>query len=112
MATSSAPAEPSSDPLSRLRISRPDAKSQPPRGGGWIRWLVVIVVLLGAIGGGGALAIKQGWISVGKDWLAVPEMIQSRPEVRLATVTVETGRSAEALVVATGYLESRRQARI
>src|SRR5205823_5146518 len=33
-------------------------------------------------------------------------------EVRLATVTVETGRSAEALVVATGYLESRRQAKI
>lgn len=62
--------------------------------------------------GGFSLASKNGWISVGKNWLTVPEMIQSRPEVRLASVTVETGRSAEALVVATGYLESRRQAKI
>lgn len=30
----------------------------------------------------------------------------------MATVTVESGRSADALVVATGYLESRRQAKI
>jgi RND family efflux transporter MFP subunit len=62
--------------------------------------------------GGAALAYKNGWLTVGKDWLTMPEMIQSRLEVRLASVTVETGRSAEALVVATGYIESRRQARI
>jgi RND family efflux transporter MFP subunit len=49
---------------------------------------------------------------LGGSWLTVPEIIQSRPEVRLASVTVETGRSADATVVATGYLESRRQAKI
>lgn len=71
-----------------------------------------MVVLLAACVGGAALAYKNGWLTVGKDWLTMPEMIQSRLEVRLASVTVETGRSAEALVVATGYIESRRQARI
>ncbi len=42
----------------------------------------------------------------------VPEIMQNRVEVRLASVTVQKGRSADAVVVATGYLESRRQARI
>ena len=42
----------------------------------------------------------------------VPEAIRSLPEVRVGRVTVERGRSADALVVATGYLESRRQAMI
>jgi RND family efflux transporter MFP subunit len=38
--------------------------------------------------------------------------MQSRPEVRLVAVSVETGRAGDATVVATGYLESRRQAKI
>lgn len=42
----------------------------------------------------------------------VPEIMQNRIEVRLASVTVQQGRSADAVVVASGYLESRRQARI
>lgn len=112
MATSSAVANPSSDALTKLRISR-DA-SAPKRS--WFRQLInvliVVVVLLGIIGGSLWLAMKNGLIAGGKNWLSVPEMMQSRPEVRLGTVTVETGRSAEALVVATGYLESRRQAKI
>ncbi len=108
MSVSSPPVSSSPDALSKLRISR----SAPPPRRSWPKWLFGIVVLL-AIGlGGFALASKNGWGSVGKNWLTVPEMIQSRPEVRLGSVTVETGRSAEALVVATGYLESRRQARI
>jgi RND family efflux transporter MFP subunit len=44
------------------------------------------------------------------DW--VPDAIKKRPEVRLIEMTVQSGRSADAVVVATGYLESRRQARI
>lgn len=112
MTTTSAGADPSSDALAKLRISR----SEPAVKRSWLRRLlkalVVIAVLLGLVGGGVAIAFKNGWIAGGKNWLTVPEMIQSRPEVRLATVSVETGRSAEALVVATGYLESRRQAKI
>ena len=37
---------------------------------------------------------------------------EPRLEVRVANVSVQTGRSADAVVVATGYLESRRQAKI
>ncbi len=51
----------------------------------------------------------------GASWnelVVVPEAIQQRPEVRLAKVTIERGRAADATVVATGYLESRRQAKI
>jgi RND family efflux transporter MFP subunit len=46
----------------------------------------------------------------GAGWM--PEMLQNRTEVRLTSVTVQKGRSADAVVVATGYVESRRQARI
>jgi RND family efflux transporter MFP subunit len=112
MATPSAGVEPGTDALARLRIER----AQPRRRSFWSRWWVkaflTLLVLAGIGAGGVALAVKQGWVVLNKNWLPVPEAIQSRPEVRLASVTVETGRSAEALVVATGYLESRRQARI
>lgn len=46
------------------------------------------------------------------DMTKLLESIRPREEVRLAIVSAETGRSADALVVATGYLQSRRQARI
>ncbi|MBC7818249.1 MAG: efflux RND transporter periplasmic adaptor subunit [Planctomycetaceae bacterium] len=112
MSTSSASAEPATDALARLRIER----AQPRQRSFWSRWWVkaflMLIVLLGIGAGGVALAVKNGWVVLNKNWLPVPEMMQSRPEVRLASVTVETGRSAEALVVATGYLESRRQAKI
>lgn len=52
---------------------------------------------------------------LGDDWLVlldVPDVMKSRPEVRLVRVNIEKGRSADATVVATGYLESRRQAKI
>jgi RND family efflux transporter MFP subunit len=39
-------------------------------------------------------------------------MLEPRIEVQVANVSVHTGRSADAVVVATGYLESRRQAKI
>lgn len=108
MSVSSPPASSSPDALAKLRISR----STPPPRRSWPKVLFGLAMLLATGLGGFSLASKNGWISVGKNWLTVPEMIQSRPEVRLASVTVETGRSAEALVVATGYLESRRQAKI
>src|SRR4029078_8005603 len=37
---------------------------------------------------------------------------ESRLEVRTASVSVQTGRAADAVVVATGYLEYSRQAKI
>jgi RND family efflux transporter MFP subunit len=96
------------DALSRLRIQRP---VELPRSG-WARWLwraVWLVILLAIAGGGMALWQRGG---MDQEWLQVPEAIRPRVEVRVAAVTVESGRSADALVVATGYLESRRQAKI
>jgi RND family efflux transporter MFP subunit len=40
------------------------------------------------------------------------ESVRSKPEVRVVLASVEEGRSADATVVATGYLQSRQQARI
>lgn len=73
---------------------------------------LVLIVVLAVAGTGVVLAYRNGLISTGTNWTSVPEMMQSRPEGRLASVTAESGRSADATVVATGYLESRRQARI
>jgi RND family efflux transporter MFP subunit len=42
----------------------------------------------------------------------VPDAIKQRPEFRVVKPVVERGRAADATVVASGYLESRRQARI
>ncbi|MBC8115872.1 MAG: efflux RND transporter periplasmic adaptor subunit, partial [Candidatus Saccharimonas sp.] len=112
MAVSSAEASPPADALAKLRIQR----AEPQLKNSWLkrslRMLLVAAVLLGTAVVGVALAYSNGWLVVGKNWLAVPEIMQSRLEVRLASVTVESGRSADATVVATGYLESRRQAKI
>ena len=109
-----APSEPVRDALATLRIDR-SAPSQT-QGGGWQRWMGILLVLLLLAGGGYIGAIKAGWVkasstSVG-DWLAVPDIIKNRPEVRVVRLVIESGRSADATVVATGYLESRRQAKI
>jgi RND family efflux transporter MFP subunit len=72
----------------------------------WLMWLV-IPVLLG--GGVFVLGTQRGWIP---DADRLMEAVRAKPEVRTATVSLETGRSADATVVATGYLESRQQARI
>ena len=61
-------------------------------------------------------AVRAGWLnpglSVAGNWLSVPDIIKTRPEVRVTRPVIESGRAADATVVATGYLESRRQARI
>jgi RND family efflux transporter MFP subunit len=108
----SAGAKSSVDPLAKLRIER----APPPARRSWIqqlfRGVFFLVVLFGCLAAGLVLAGRNGWIAAGAGWLDVPEMIQSRMEVRFASVSVESGRAAEAVVVATGYLESRRQAKI
>jgi RND family efflux transporter MFP subunit len=112
MSVPAAKADQSLDALSKLRIQRTESRAGPSWFARTLKLLLVLAVLLGVVVAGGVLATKNGWLTVGKDWVTVPDMMQSRTEVRLATVTVETGRSGDATVVATGYLESRRQARI
>jgi RND family efflux transporter MFP subunit len=106
--SSSTPKE-SRDALASLRINRA-AETNRRSGKPWWKAALALIVL----GVGGWLAYR--W-SDGSDLLSnqsqwVPEIMQNRIEVRLASVTVQKGRSADAVVVATGYLESRRQAKI
>ena len=112
MATSSARTDPSSDALSRLRIQR----AEPGRKSSWSKWLFRMVLgstaVLGVAVVAFVLAYKNGGESPGTNWLTIPEIMRSRIEVRVAQVTVESGRSADATVVATGFLESRWQAKI
>lgn len=99
----------SSDALARLRIKRSEEQPRPAsKRRGW-RVLGVLVLLVPLLLLGVWLVVQSGWADA---WLTVPDAIRPRVEVRVAAVTVETGRSGDALVVATGYLESRRQAKI
>lgn len=72
--------------------------------------ICLLVTLVGCIG----FSIKLGWLRVEswQGWLTIPDAIKNRPEVRVVRPVIERGRSADATVVATGYLESRRQAKI
>lgn len=101
------------DALSALRIQRPDESSRkaPPRRR-WLRNLIGAAIFLGIAAGGLFAAFNAGWLDGAPRWLQVPDIIQKHVEVRVTQPTIELGRSAEALVVASGYLESRRQARI
>jgi RND family efflux transporter MFP subunit len=107
--------KPARDALATLKIDRSDGARPRARGGWWRRLLILFVVLIVAslalMG-----AIRAGWIQPGSsaanDWLSIPDIIKNRPEVRVVRPVVESGRAADATVVATGYLESRRQARI
>jgi RND family efflux transporter MFP subunit len=94
------------DPLASLRIPR----SEPPRPSGyrvrrWLRRLVVLALLIGLASLGLFAASQSGLLNVA-------EALQPRQEVRVGSVSVVTGRAGDAVVKATGYLESRRQARI
>ncbi len=105
--------EPRRDPLASLRIDRSSPPRRQRRLGVWLTGALLIVLLgLCLLGAGVA-----GWF--GEDsskslsgWIEVPDAIKSRPEVRVVRPVVEKGRAADATVVASGYLESRRQAKI
>ncbi len=107
---------PQRDPLASLRIERPESRPErPPRRG---RWWIALLILLAAAGATFRYGATHGWSFPG--WMNVaetssswvPDIIQNRPEARLVSVVVEKGQSADAVVVATGYIESRRQAKI
>ena len=97
----------SRDALASLRINR---EPEVRRSGRW--WKVLLFLALLGAGGwfGYKYANENGMLGDQAQW--VPEIMQNRVEVRLETVKIQKGRSADAVVVATGYLESRRQARI
>jgi len=97
------------DSLSRLRIQRDAVRPRRSLLGRLFRSLIILCFFIGGAAGLVVLAQSRGWLP---DTKKLTESLQSRPEVRIATVSLEKGRSADALVVATGYLESRRQARI
>ncbi len=115
MTMQTAPNQPSRDALATLKIDR-SGTTRAAKSGGGLRWFVTLVVVLLLAAGGYFAAVKAGWVnpeatSAG-DWLVVPDAMKSRPEVAVVRPVVERGRSADATVVATGYLESRRQAKI
>lgn len=96
------------DPVAALRISRTPTPRRPGRARRWLIRLTVLIVLAGVLAGGLYVANLRGMLNV-RD---VVESLQPRVEVRITTVSVQTGRAGDAVVVATGYLESRRQAKI
>ena len=101
-----------SDALAKLRIKHADVAPRPRWGSRLAKLAVAATTLLVVSVSALALAQRSGLLSSEHAWLSVPDAIRSRTEVRVAAVTVQSGRSADATVVATGYLESRRQAKI
>jgi len=109
---------PKRDALASLRIERDEPK-QSRRGGKnqrrrrrrWPWALLLLLVMCGGLGYGYAtekIALPE---QVSKStWM--PDIMQNRIEVQLESVEVQRGRSADAVVVATGYLRSHRQAGI
>lgn len=84
------------DPLSKLRINR-----EPRRKSRFWSNALVTLLFLGSFGGVGYWV----WWQYGTDFLF-------KPEVKVGVVSRETGAAADAVLTATGYLESRRQSKI
>lgn len=98
------------DSLAALRIRREDRHAGSySRKGGPGKWLVAVVLLL-LLGVGAWFARPMLANLAEREW--IPDAVRSRPEVRVSKVVVEVGRAADAVVVATGYIESYRQANI
>ena len=74
-----------------------------------LRFLFFVILVAVLLAGGAFLAQTNGWLPNMDRML---ESVRPKPEVRVSIVSVETGRSADATVVATGYVKSRQQARI
>jgi RND family efflux transporter MFP subunit len=98
------------DALATLQIKRRDERRGPSLFAR-LAQVFFVLLLLAVVGLGGiVLAQRQGWVPASDEW--IPQAIRSVKEVRVTKVTVEMGRSADAVVVATGYLESYQQANI
>jgi RND family efflux transporter MFP subunit len=80
------------DDLSALRIEREPLNTT---GGGWVKW-VVLLVILGAAGGG-------AWIFLNRE----------RPlEIEVATVTERAAGTSASVLNASGYVTARRRATV
>jgi RND family efflux transporter MFP subunit len=99
------------DPLATLRIDRSSESNSSSTSAKFFNRLLVVVIIL-LLGGGGYFYWKSQTSDGSGNWAAMTELLQKRPEFRVSRVSVEKGRSADATVVATGYLKSRRQAKI
>lgn len=102
------------DPLATLRIDRSQPARSNRQSSGRGKWFLMFLALVAGVGVWQWLAHTgraPGAIAYAS-WFELPDAIKSRPEVRLVRPVVERGRSADATVVATGYIESRRQAKI
>jgi RND family efflux transporter MFP subunit len=97
------------DSLSKLRIRRDQSPPQRSLVGRLFR-LLLTLALLAALGTAVWYFAFAG--GVFPEASRLMESVRPKPEVRIALVSVETGRAADATVVATGYIESRQQARI
>ena len=100
------------DALSRLRIQREERPVRRSFFGRIVRLVIVLCLLAALAAGGMIVGQSRGWIPETTALFQMPESFRPKPEVQSGVVSVEQGRSADATVVATGYLESRRQARI
>lgn len=98
------------DALSSLRIRREDRRGGHVASSAGIGKYVVYAIVLLLIGAGGWFAWPLLGSLANREW--IPDAVRSRPEVRVSKVVVEIGRAADAVVVATGYIESYRQANI
>lgn len=97
------------DSLAKLRIRRDQSPPQQSLLGRFSR-LLLSLAFLAALGAAVWYFVFAG--GAFPEAARLMESVRPRPEVRIAIVSVETGRSADATVVATGYIESRQQARI
>ncbi len=102
-----------SDALAKLRIQRDEVDDEPGGWGAIARRIFIWLLVLSMIGGIGFYVVAYSdLLANAPKWMQGPEALRSKIEVRRATISVESGRAADATVVATGYLESRRQAKI
>ena len=97
------------DAISRLRIRRDEGPPQRSFLGRLVRFFFYVGVVLALLGGMAFLAQSKGWLPNIDRML---EAVRPKLEVQVSIVSVETGRAADATVVATGYVQSRQQARI
>ncbi len=98
--------------LAKLRIERPPEPAASRAGGSKFFSRLLLLGLLLGIAASLYGALRAGLFGGASAWLTLPAAMQAKAEVRLATLVVEAGQAADATVVASGYLESRRQAKI
>ena len=99
----------SSDAVTRLRIPRSEGVPGRSFFGRILRFILLMIVVVVLLAGGTFLVQTRGWLP---NMDRILESVRPKPEVRVSIVSAETGRSADATVVATGYVKSRQQARI